>query len=95
MSTAFAAELTSDAAPRTVLHAAIVKDPAMRAKVVILRNIVTLLIHGSQIVLEMPILFLFVILGAVYLDSRHVNRLLFGAHVYRWSIDVEFRHLTA
>ena len=43
LSTAFAAELTSDAAPRTVLHAAMVKEPAIRAKVVILRNIITLL----------------------------------------------------
>ncbi len=40
------------------MHAAIVKDPAIRAKVVILRNIVTLLFHGNQIVAHLPTLFL-------------------------------------
>ena len=49
LSTLFATELTSEAAPRTVLHAAIVKDPAISARVVNIRNIVTLLyIPGVQ-----------------------------------------------
>jgi len=47
LSAAFATELTSEAAPRTVLQAAIVSDPAISAKVVILRNIFTLLSDAS------------------------------------------------
>lgn len=40
---ALSTELTSAAAPQTVLQAAIVKDPAIIASVVILRSILTLL----------------------------------------------------